>query len=145
MSALAPQLPQRPPAVVFAVCLVGVNAAAIVVRLAVMYTQPPPRPLLAEFLCLTVITGLGALWVYGLWRGRNWLRWVTIAYGVGNVLAVPRALTLFHGPALPIFLIEVALTTATAALLLLPPATTWYRSRASTSAVWQPNNRWRGP
>ena len=147
MSALVPPLPPRPPAVVFAVGLIGVNAAAIVARLAVMYTQPPFHPLLAEFFSLTVFAGLGALWAYGLWRGRNSLRWLTIAYGVGNLLGIPRGLTLFHGYAVPIFLVEVALTTAAAATLLLRPARTWYRSQsqAGKRAVWQPNNRWRGP
>lgn len=131
MSALAPPLTRLPRSVAFAVCFTAVNASAFVVRLVVRYAQPPPRPLLAEFFWVTALTALGALWVYGLWRGRNWARWVTIAYGVGNILALPRAPALFYGPALYIFWLEVASTTAAAVLLLLPSARIWYTSRLS--------------
>jgi hypothetical protein len=129
MSALTPPLPQRPTSVVFASYFTAINAAAFVLRLVVRYAQPPPRPLWAEFFGVAAFTALGVLWVYGLWRRRNWVRWITIAYGVGNILAVPRAPALFHGPALFTFWVEVASGATAAVLLLLPSARSWYTSQ----------------
>jgi hypothetical protein len=140
MSTLAPPVPQRPTTVVLAVCFTAVNAAAFVVRLVVRYAQPPPHPLWAEIVWTIAFTVLGAFWVYGLWRSHNWVRWITIAYGVGNLLAVPRASTLFYGAAIAVFWVEVSFSAAAAALLLLPPAWKWY-----TNSSVRSNQRWSGP
>jgi len=136
MSALArPPVRQRPRTVVFAACFTGISAAAFVVRLVVRYAQPPHTPFYAELFWVPVCTGLGALWAYGIWSGRNWVRWITIVYGVLDILAIPRASARFYGLARPAFWVEAVFLAAAAAVLVLPSARGWYARSAEYAGL----------
>jgi hypothetical protein len=144
MSALAPPIQQRPRIVVLAVCFMGVYMAASLMRLALMYTWPRPRPITAFLALSIVIGGLLALWLYGLWSRRNGVRWLTIIVGAGNLLLLSRGFAqvdesarifLVWAPAQAFLLwVQIAATAAAAGLLLTRQARNWYGRRAGVAA-----------
>jgi hypothetical protein len=72
---------------------------------------------------------LGALFLYGLYRRQNWLRWLTVAYTALQVVALPVALPRIHDAAhLVMTCTGVIVGVAASVLLCLPKARRWYAS-----------------
>jgi hypothetical protein len=70
---------------------------------------------------------LSALFLYGLYRRQNWLRWMTVAYTALQVLAMPVVLPKIHDAAqLVLSCTAIILGVAASVLLCLPKARQWY-------------------
>ena len=77
--------------------------------------------------CFAVVS---ALFLYGLYRRQNWLRWMIVAYTALQVVAIPVALPRIHDAAhLVLTCAGVILGVAASVLLCLPNARQWYASR----------------
>ena len=68
-----------------------------------------------------------ALFLYGLYRRLNWLRWITIAYTAFQVLAMLVVFPRIHDAAqLVLSCASIILGLAASVLLCLPKARQWY-------------------
>jgi len=80
--------------------------------------------------CYTLVC---ALWIYGLYRRQNWLRWVTVVYFALHVVLIPVWLNRIHDAAqVALYWAEMILGAPATVLLCLPKARLWYRSSAIT-------------
>jgi 4-hydroxybenzoate polyprenyltransferase len=72
------------------------------------------------------------LWLYGLFRRLNWLRWVTVGLAILGILLLPRVLARIQerGPIL-FQLFKYALFDTGTLLLCLPAAREWFSSKAA--------------
>jgi predicted MFS family arabinose efflux permease len=72
---------------------------------------------------------VSALFLYGLYRRQNWLRWILVAYTALQVIAIPMALPGIHDAAqLMLTCARVILGVAASVLLCLPKSRQWYGS-----------------
>jgi hypothetical protein len=70
---------------------------------------------------------IGALFLFGLYRRLNWLRWLVIAYTALQVVALPVVLPRIHDAAqLVLTCAAVMLGIAASVLFCLPTARRWY-------------------
>jgi hypothetical protein len=80
---------------------------------------------------VAIYTAVSALWVYGLYRRQNWLRWITVAYTVYQVVMLPLTLPSIHDVAqLTVYWVAVVLGVTAVVLLCLPKARQWYNRSA---------------
>ena len=72
------------------------------------------------------------IWIYGLFRRQNWVRWITILYAAFQVLLCPFApATIRDSTQLAIYWVAVILGASAAVLLCLQSARSWYRNSAA--------------
>ena len=70
---------------------------------------------------------VSALFIYGLYRRQNWLRWITVAYTALQLLAMPVVLPKIHDAAqLVLSCAAIILGVAASVLLCWPKARKWY-------------------
>jgi hypothetical protein len=72
---------------------------------------------------------VGALWIYGLYRRQNWLRWLTTIASLVSVAALPWALPRLSGNGRIITIVEITLMLATAILLSVGRTRRWFTER----------------
>ena len=112
--------------------LLALDFALALVKFA-MYRAAHGKP--TSVLAMLVAGFILFLWVLGLARRLNWLRWMTIIGALAGVLFVPRAFaSLNDSRQIGIQIVSYALVDAAAVLLCLKPARLWFASRRS------PNN-----
>jgi uncharacterized membrane protein (DUF2068 family) len=121
----------RPPAgVLYALGLMAAEFAIAIVRSALMkdWTRPAASAVAVAVLALICI-----LWLYGLWRRKVWLWWVTVIGGVGGCILTPWSVGMIHDSAqLRLYLLQVVVVAPAMLLLLLPASRRWYRHNAAT-------------
>jgi hypothetical protein len=70
---------------------------------------------------------VSALFLYGLYRRQNWLRWITVAYTALQVVAISATFSRTHDAAhLVLSCATVIVGVAASVLLCLPEARRWY-------------------
>jgi hypothetical protein len=75
----------------------------------------------------TVILLIGAAWIYGLYSGRNWLRWFTVVWVGCGLLLTPWAVAkLDDWHQLSMYWVQFATSLGTVTLLVVPAASRWY-------------------
>jgi cell division protein FtsW (lipid II flippase) len=120
------QSDRAPMPVVIALCSIGVSLALAPVRSLEM--DGWERPLLKAS-ALVILICLGGAWVWGLYRRKNWLRWLTIVAGVTGLFALPTLVPLFGRDMQgSLYLAQCVLSVFGAALLALPVSSRWFSS-----------------
>ena len=119
---------QLPPQVALALCLIGADFVLGIVRISLDPHFSGPQLLLVVPIWVTLFS----LWLFGLYRRLNWLRWLTVAGAAVGLLSLPLAWGSIasHG-SVPFQLIKYALFGAGALLLCLPQANSWYGRKAA--------------
>jgi hypothetical protein len=80
-----------------------------------------------------VFASIFALWIFGLYRRLNWLRWFTVGSAVIGILCLPFAWPLvLANLSPPLMLFKYALFDFGALLLCLPQAHAWYSRLGDT-------------
>jgi hypothetical protein len=128
MSTVGTARPQLPPQVALALCLIGADFILAIVR-----TFLDPHFSGVQLLVVIPISmTLFSLWLFGLYRRLNWLRWLTVASAVLGLLSLPWAWGSIasHG-SVPFQLVKYALFGTGALLLCLPQANSWYGRKAA--------------
>jgi hypothetical protein len=123
--------PHQPPprSAIVVLCLVAAISLIAEVRSALMKDWARPAPALVGMGFLALIC---LLWLYGLWRRVNWVRWMTIILGVGGCLLASRSIARLHDPTqVALYWVQFALTVPTVAFLLTPSARSWYERRVA--------------
>ena len=126
----APNNSGTPRAVIAAIVLVGLSLALAIARSVEMggWAQP-----LMKSVFLLAIAGIALLWVLGLYRRKNWLRWLTVISGVSGLFAIPRLLgTAGSDFQSTVFIAQCILTASASALLVLPSTSKWFASVGQT-------------
>jgi hypothetical protein len=129
-NAAATESHQRPPqSVIVVLCLVAAVCLIAQVRSALMKDWTRPAPAIGGMAFLALVS---LLWLYGLWRRLNWVRWTTIVLGVGGCLLASRSIARLHDPTqIALYWVQFALTVPTIAFLLAPSARVWYARRVA--------------
>jgi len=124
----SPSVSSKPPGqVVIALSLIG---ADFLLSLAQM-VKTTPALWLAAF--AAVFASIFALWIFGLYRRLNWLRWFTVGSAVIGILCLPFAWPLvLANVSPPLILMKYALFDFGALLLCLPQAHAWYSRMGNT-------------
>jgi hypothetical protein len=78
---------------------------------------------------------LALIYIYlrALYRGRNWVRWLSVAFTVAGILYLPSTLhaeTAFWAKG--IYVVQALLTGTATILVLLPASGRWYRPNNSS-------------
>jgi hypothetical protein len=114
-----------PPQVLAALCLLGVEFALAILRVS-LKTEWTRQP--AAALNVVAILSLYSLWLYGLWRGLDWLRWVTVVLSVSSCVFAPRQLTrMADSTQVALSWLQICVAAPAVVLLILPRANRWYR------------------
>jgi hypothetical protein len=113
-----------PDQVITAILLLGVQSFLVtlnqVLRMDWLYRQEAQ-------LKVAFLVAVSALFLFGLYRRLNWLRWIVIAYTALQVLAMPAALPKIHDAAqFVLTCAAVILGIAASVLFCLPTARRWY-------------------
>jgi hypothetical protein len=120
----AHQRPSAPPQVLAALGFMGVSFSVAALRSALVQDWARPIP---AALSVFVLASLCGLWLYGLWRRLNWLRWVTVFLGASGCLLAWKSLAQLHDPTqIALYWLQFALTVPTVVLFVLPPSQRWY-------------------
>jgi hypothetical protein len=129
MSALQNSEVKQPPrAVIIACTLLGASFLLAVVRSVIAGGWDNPGERVLGVLILVALTSAV---VFGLYRGVNWLRWLSIVLIALGLLLLPFSLGAIPGTTeLLIHLSQGILQGGCAALLLLPSAAAWFQRRA---------------
>jgi hypothetical protein len=126
--------PQRattfPPQVAIALALIATDFLLSTILTLRAQVDVPLSTLLIPVVLLAV---LYALWLYGLYRRLNWLRWLTVGGALVGILYLPWAWRILQNQGdLPLRLLKYVLFDAGAILLCLPQANRWYvRAKAT--------------
>jgi hypothetical protein len=84
-------------------------------------------PISTLLIPVVLLAVLYFLWLYGLYRRLNWLRWLTVGGALIGILYLPWAWRLLQNQGyLPLRLLKYVLFDAGALLLCLPQANRWY-------------------
>ena len=119
-----PQGTAPPSQVLAALGLMAVVFAVAVLRAALMKNWAQPTLAAVNLIILAAICGI---WLYGLWRRLNWLRWVTVFLGATGCLLASRSVANLHDPTqVALYGVQFALTVPGVILFVLPPAQRWY-------------------
>jgi hypothetical protein len=104
--------------------------AAFLVGLIRVILMNLPRGSIHVIFGILFILALGSLWIYGLYSGRNWVRWFAIVSNAMGILTTPWALSKISDPRqVPMYWIQFAADLAAVILLCLPVAGRWYGRR----------------
>jgi peptidoglycan/LPS O-acetylase OafA/YrhL len=122
----------RPPAprqVLIAICLMGAVFMLAMMRSVLMKDWSHPRASVFGVIVLGVIC---FFWIYGLFRGLNWVWWITVILGVGGCILAPLSVSGLHEPIqIYFYWLQFALTAPAMILFLLPAARLWYKRPAT--------------
>jgi hypothetical protein len=120
--------PKHPPwQVALALWLIAADFTLAIVQL--LSSALTGLPLLIAVVLMAV---LYALWLLGLYRRTNWLRWLTIAGALLGILSLPWTWNLIRNQGnLPLYLVKYVLFDAGAILLCMPQAHGWYTKSAA--------------
>jgi hypothetical protein len=132
------KLSEDPPRQVFvALCLMGVEFGLAVIRTVLLRDWSRPVPAVLAVLLVAV---LAMIWLYGLYRRRNWVRWMTvIVCGGGCVLAPFDVARLDDSVQIVLYWLQFAVTVPVVVLLLLPGTHVWYtRAPLAPRSAGQP-------
>lgn len=77
-----------------------------------------------------IFASLLSLWLFGLYRRLNWLRWLTVAVAAGGLLSLPWVWDVIVSNA-SIYAVRYILFDTDALLLCLPQADGWYGASAA--------------
>ena len=81
---------------------------------------------------LSLMAVLYGLWLRGLYRRINWLRWLTVAAAAVGILSLPWTWGLIWQQGnVPLYLLKYVLFDAGAILLCMPQAHAWYTRSAA--------------
>jgi hypothetical protein len=119
----------RPPRlVILAIAMVAGQYAIALVRVCLMkHRSPGAGPVIFG---LILISAICLPWMYGLWRRRNWVRWLTVILGATGCALASRSVARLHDPTQVIlYWLQFALTIPVVIILVLPPVGAWYKSR----------------
>jgi len=85
------------------------------------------------FFTVLLLGVISALWLRGLYRRLNWLRWLTVVSAIVGIAYLPRVWGLIQRRgSIPIQLLKYALFDSGALLLCLPQARRWYTHKPDT-------------
>lgn len=121
--------PQYPPRLVIIAIAIMAGAFAIaLVRVCLMkHRSPGPGPVIFG---LVLDSAISLPWLYGLWRRRNWVRWLTVILGATGCALASRSLARLHDPTQVIlYWVQFALTIPVVIILVFPSVSAWYTSR----------------
>src|SRR5690348_1352920 len=114
--------PPRP--VLIVVALMAGQFLIALVRVSLMKDWSRPR---GAILGLLLICAICLPWMYGLWRRRNWVRWLTVISGTVGCALTPLNLARLHDPAqVTYYWVQFALTIPVMTILFVPAAGGWY-------------------
>jgi|SRR5882762_9307886 len=116
-----------PRVVVVALSFIGADFVLILFQMLRIDVASTPR-----FIAVVVTACVLLLWLYGLFRRLNWLRWVTVGLAILGILFLPRVLARIYerGPIL-FQLFKYALFDTGTVLLCLPAAREWFSSKVA--------------
>jgi hypothetical protein len=110
-----------------ALSLIAADFALAIVR---VLTGPLAGP--SMLIALLLMTGLYALWLLGLYRRINWVRWLTIAGALIGILSLPWMWSLIRNQGnVLLYVFKYVLFDAGAILLCTPQAHAWYTRPAA--------------
>jgi hypothetical protein len=117
-----------PREVITALALFGTTFLVGVVRVILMnLARGPLHVVFHVTFGVIFVTAIGSLWMYGLYRRRNWVRWFTIVVTGFSTLASPWGLSNISDPRqVAMYWIQIAAFLPTCILLCLPAAGRWY-------------------
>lgn len=125
-----------PRQVLIALCLLGAEFGLALVRSVLMKDWSRPIPAVLGVLLLAAVC---SLWLYGLWRRRNWVRWITVILGAGGCALAYLDVARLHDPVqVALYWLQFALTAPAVIILVLPVARHWYSSDLTHSGVREP-------
>lgn len=114
--------PPRP--VLIVIALMAGQFVIALVRISLMTDWLYPYRAVRGWLLISAIC---LPWMYGLWRKRNWLRWLTVISGVIGCAMTPLNLARLHDPAqVTCYWLQFALTIPVVIILVLPAVGAWY-------------------
>jgi hypothetical protein len=120
-----------PKQLLIALWLLGAVLFGGALNLMILLGRPTSRWGLAVTLA-AIRAGVGVLWVYGLYRRKNWLRWLTVTWAFLSVVAQPFLFPRVATPAERIItLSEVAVMSCVAILLVTGEGRRWFYKAAS--------------
>jgi hypothetical protein len=128
----APVSSTPPHEVKVAIYLQAILFLRVIVTGVVAYTffgEAKGHPVSAAVIVL-LFTVIGSLWLYGLWRRRNWVRWLTVILNVVTVSdMLHKDIANGRGPDLVGYFL-IAIHVAVTVMFLRPAASHWYRRAA---------------
>ena len=120
-----------PPQVVVALFLIGVD---FLLSIALIFGLGVDVPFTTQLVTATLLAAFFLLWMYGLYRRLNWLRWLTVGLAILGVLCLPWAWRILQSRGdFPLGLLKYVLFDSAGILLGLPQANRWYARRATTA------------
>jgi len=109
-----------------AVAFVAGACLVALLRAILMKDWTRPLPAAAGILLMAAIS---LIWLYGLWRRLNWLRWATVILGGGGSFIGLWGVARLGDPVQTrLYWIQFSLLVPAAVLLLLPAVRMWYSS-----------------
>jgi hypothetical protein len=119
-----------PGRVQLAIYLVAISCLTALVRAILMKDWAQP---ISAIIGLAVLAELCALWIYGLYRGKNWIRWITVLFFVIHFAVTPWALAIFHDTRqVAMYWLQCLSGVLAAILLCMPIARQWFTSPSVT-------------
>jgi hypothetical protein len=121
--------------VFIALSLITTDFILAIAQLLIARSDSPLLPLFAVAIAITAFFGL---WVLGLYRRLNWLRWVTVGCAVIGLLSLPftGSMALATVP-LSLLIVKYSLFDMGALLLCLPQARAWFDESRGAASVSQ--------
>lgn len=122
--------PTPPRPVLIAISMLAAEFGLALVRDFLMRNwSRPHHAVIGVFL----IAAICLLWLYGLLRRRNWVRWLTVIIGAVGCALAPFSVARIHDPVqLLLYWIQFTLTLPATVILVLPAARRWYTTSPKT-------------
>ena len=92
-----------------------------------MVQRIPTHP--AQICVAAAFLGVMLLWIWLIYRGTNWARWLFLAWFMWNLLIAPWHIRWSLAELHPFFCVQTLLQLGALALLFLPGANHWFRRR----------------
>jgi hypothetical protein len=114
-----------PPLLVLTVLVLLTGQFVIaLVRISLMTDSAHPYQVIRGWVLISAVC---LPWMYGLWRKRNWVRWLTVISAVTGCAMTPLNLARLHDPVQVIcYWLQFALTIPVVIILMLPAVGDWY-------------------
>lgn len=120
----------KPPVTVFlAVCL---HTASYTLGFVRMFVATGFRHPAITYVTWLLVVAIVFVYLKALYKGRNWVRWLSVVLATIGVLYMSRAFELLVTPwARYTYFVQAILVSAAAILVLLPASNKWYRPNHS--------------